>query len=97
VTDVWNDLEPPVSKRHPAIRDARRALEGQGALLAAMSGSGSAVFGVFDSSRAVSRAAGRLRRYDGRVLVARAIGGAAYRTRSAPRIVGRLPRSVRIG
>jgi len=41
-----NDLEAPVSRRHPEISAIKRALTGSGALGALMTGSGSAVFGV---------------------------------------------------
>ena len=49
-----NDLEPPVVRRHPEIAGLKAALREAGAVAAAMSGSGSAVFGLFRS-----RAAGR--------------------------------------
>jgi 4-diphosphocytidyl-2-C-methyl-D-erythritol kinase len=42
-----NDFEPVVSRRHPAIAAYVEALRGLGALPAMMSGSGSAVFGIF--------------------------------------------------
>lgn len=42
-----NDLEPPVARRHPAISGLVRRLRSLGADHAAMTGSGSAVFGVF--------------------------------------------------
>jgi 4-diphosphocytidyl-2-C-methyl-D-erythritol kinase len=51
-----NDLETPVARRHPEIAGAVGALRRQGALLAAMSGSGSAVFGLFPTRRAADRA-----------------------------------------
>lgn len=51
-----NMLEPPVAKRHPAIADYARRLKDAGAMMAAMSGSGSTVFGVFASPRAASAA-----------------------------------------
>jgi 4-diphosphocytidyl-2-C-methyl-D-erythritol kinase len=43
-----NDFEPVVHARHPEIAAFRRALRDAGAFMAMMSGSGSAVFGVFD-------------------------------------------------
>jgi 4-diphosphocytidyl-2-C-methyl-D-erythritol kinase len=43
-----NDFEPVVAARHPEIAVYRRALREAGAFMALMSGSGSAVFGVFD-------------------------------------------------
>ncbi len=45
-----NDLEAPVVRRHPPIRRVVRALTGLGADYAAMSGSGSAVFGLFEAA-----------------------------------------------
>jgi 4-diphosphocytidyl-2-C-methyl-D-erythritol kinase len=54
---VRNDLEPPVTRRHPDVAELVHRLEQAGASAAAMSGSGSAVFGLFDSSAAAVRAA----------------------------------------
>jgi 4-diphosphocytidyl-2-C-methyl-D-erythritol kinase len=57
--ELGNDLEPPVRRRHPAIGRLVRALMRKGAVYAAMSGSGSAVFGLFPSeggARAAARA-----------------------------------------
>jgi 4-diphosphocytidyl-2-C-methyl-D-erythritol kinase len=51
-----NDLEPPVARRHPAISRIVRALRSLGADHAAMSGSGSAVFGVFLDAAAAATA-----------------------------------------
>lgn len=48
--EVPNDLEPPVSRRHPEIARYIQALFDAGAHSAGMSGSGSTVFGVFDAS-----------------------------------------------
>ena len=45
---VTNDFEPHIFAVHPAIRDARDRLLAAGAVYASMSGSGSAVFGLFD-------------------------------------------------
>jgi 4-diphosphocytidyl-2-C-methyl-D-erythritol kinase len=52
-----NDLEGPVARRHPEIGVARRALESAGAEAAAMTGSGSAVFGLFAGEAPARRAA----------------------------------------
>ena len=52
-----NDLEGPVTRRQPGILAARRALEGAGAVAAAMTGSGSAVFGLFATGAQARRAA----------------------------------------
>lgn len=45
-----NDFEPVVSRRHPEIPRTITALRAAGASIALMSGSGAAVFGVFDSA-----------------------------------------------
>lgn len=42
-----NSFQAPLEERFPVIREAREALEASGAVFAAMSGSGSAVFGLF--------------------------------------------------
>lgn len=47
LTALTNDLERPVFRRRSEIREAAHALAGAGALVAAMTGSGSAVFGLF--------------------------------------------------
>jgi 4-diphosphocytidyl-2-C-methyl-D-erythritol kinase len=43
-----NDFEPVVAARHPEIADAVAALRAAGAALAMMSGSGSAIYGLFE-------------------------------------------------
>jgi 4-diphosphocytidyl-2-C-methyl-D-erythritol kinase len=55
-----NDLEAAVERRHPAVRALRRRLASAGAELARMSGSGSAVYGLFPSIRDARRAAAAL-------------------------------------
>ena len=42
-----NDLQAPVAKRHPIVNRLVRALQEEGAFHASLSGSGSAVFGLF--------------------------------------------------
>lgn len=42
-----NDFEPSVFARHPQLADIKRRLYAEGALYAAMSGSGSSMFGLF--------------------------------------------------
>lgn len=53
---IRNDLEGPVAARHPEIAAARTALLASGARAAGMSGSGSAVFGLFEAREAAERA-----------------------------------------
>jgi 4-diphosphocytidyl-2-C-methyl-D-erythritol kinase len=52
-----NDLEPPVAARHPRVAHLVRKLKREGAQFAAMSGSGSAVFGTFATRSAAQAAA----------------------------------------
>jgi 4-diphosphocytidyl-2-C-methyl-D-erythritol kinase len=63
-TETWlgseaaavNDFEPVVSARHPRIGQIVRRLKQLGASMAAMTGSGSAVFGIFNEPERLSRA-----------------------------------------
>jgi 4-diphosphocytidyl-2-C-methyl-D-erythritol kinase len=57
-----NDLENVVIAHHPEIAVLRDALRQRGAILAQMSGSGSTVFGVFESTVPEMAVAGRLLR-----------------------------------
>ena len=55
-----NDLETPVIERHPVIGHLKARLRDEGALFAAMSGSGSTVFGLFTKGAAAAMAARKL-------------------------------------
>ena len=55
--EVTNDFQTAVEAAHPAIADARRALEAAGAGWAALSGTGAAVVGAFEDERAARTAA----------------------------------------
>lgn len=55
--ELVNDFEAPILARHPEIHGARRNLLDAGAGYAALSGSGSAVFGVFERGADAERAA----------------------------------------
>jgi 4-diphosphocytidyl-2-C-methyl-D-erythritol kinase len=88
VRRLENDLQAVVAERHPEIARIARALRRSGATMAAMSGSGSAVFGLFTARRAATRAAssaGRARGMGqlGAVLVTRTLDRAAYRRLAA--------------
>jgi 4-diphosphocytidyl-2-C-methyl-D-erythritol kinase len=48
---VTNDFEGPVFSRHPELGRIRDALYAAGAVYAAMSGSGSSIFGLFEAGR----------------------------------------------
>jgi 4-diphosphocytidyl-2-C-methyl-D-erythritol kinase len=69
-----NDLEAPVAARNPVIAELKQRLADRGALLAAMSGSGSTVFGVFPSASSAHRAARAVISTGARVLTARFFG-----------------------
>ena len=47
---VKNDFEPHIFEAHPAIASLKKAMLDAGAIYASMSGSGSAVFGIFDEA-----------------------------------------------
>jgi 4-diphosphocytidyl-2-C-methyl-D-erythritol kinase len=56
-TRLENDFEASVFRRHPRLARIRRALLNEGAAGAALAGSGSAVFGEFQSPAQARRAA----------------------------------------
>lgn len=64
-----NDLERPVSRRHPEIRALGERLLRMGAQAASMTGSGSTVFGLFAGHDAAARAAAELAAEGQRALV----------------------------
>ncbi len=84
-----NDLEGPVAARHPVIGQLKQRLTSLGASMAAMSGSGSTVFGVFASSTAAGRSARVLRAEGSHVMVARFRGRVARRRSGG--VSGRTP------
>lgn len=74
-----NDLQWAVGIRRPEIRDLAARLRAHGARLAAMTGSGSAVFGLFDRADTADRAADAMRDGAHRVIRTRTLGREAYR------------------
>jgi 4-diphosphocytidyl-2-C-methyl-D-erythritol kinase len=80
ISDLQNDLQSPVTAHHPEIVRIVDALRAAGASHAAMSGSGSAVFGLFDRRPAAERAARALahRKHNWRTLLTRTVNRAAY-------------------
>jgi 4-diphosphocytidyl-2-C-methyl-D-erythritol kinase len=64
-----NDLQPVVARRHPVVATLVAALQRAGAVQASLSGSGSAVFGLFARRSQAERAARALRRRAPRRLV----------------------------
>jgi len=88
-----NDLEPPVMRRHQEIGGLKATLREAGATAAAMSGSGSAVFGLFRSRAAAQKALKPLSRNGARALVTRTLTRAEHERRSralVPRVVRRV-------
>ena len=75
---LWNDLEEPVSNRHPEIGEMVRRLRATGAVRAGMTGSGSAVFGLFRSATAAERARRAVRRRGWRTMRTRTIDAAGH-------------------
>ena len=73
-----NDLQAPVSRHHPDIARLVGALARRGAWQAALSGSGSAVFGLFGSRAAAAAAARAIAGRTRRTLVTRTIDRARY-------------------
>lgn len=60
-TNLYNSLEKPVGGQHPRILQIIERLESAGALGARMTGSGSAVFGIFDDRQKAKKAMPGLR------------------------------------
>ena len=79
-----NDLQGPVTRRHPVISRLVAALSRVGAQTAAMSGSGAAVFGLFPDARTAKTGAASLAVRGRRVIVTRTIGRAEYRALAGP-------------
>jgi 4-diphosphocytidyl-2-C-methyl-D-erythritol kinase len=62
-TGMENDFEEVVFSQHPSLRSTKRDLlgsSGEGALYAALSGSGSALFGLYESEAAARAAQHRV-------------------------------------
>jgi 4-diphosphocytidyl-2-C-methyl-D-erythritol kinase len=78
-----NDLERPVRARHPAIGRLVGAMDRRGAVSAAMSGSGSAVYGLFTTERDARAAADALRGPSCRTLVTRTLSRRRFERLSA--------------
>ncbi|GAB2819740.1 4-(cytidine 5'-diphospho)-2-C-methyl-D-erythritol kinase [Ferruginibacter profundus] len=51
--ELKNDFEKPVFEKYPVIQNIKETLYASGAVYAAMSGSGSTVFGIFEKEMAV--------------------------------------------
>ena len=60
-TGIENDFERVVFPKYPELREVKSVLERSGAIYASLSGSGSAIYGLFASRAAAVKAATRLR------------------------------------
>lgn len=81
--DTGNDLERFVARHHPEIRRIAVALQKAGACYAGMSGSGSVVFGLFDTRAHADAARARLEGKGRRAWLSRTVNRAAYRRLAA--------------
>lgn len=79
-----NDLEAPIARHHPEIDQMKLTLRRAGALAAAMSGSGSTVFGLFQKRRDALAAVERLSGSGWRVVLTESLGRGEYERRSRP-------------
>ena len=84
-----NDLEPPVVRRHPELGLMVARLRQVDAEHAAMSGSGSAVFGLFRSRDAALAACSAVRRAGWRIELTRTIGPQEFDRRARVEAVPR--------
>jgi len=79
-----NDLEAPVIRRHPEIGTIKAALREAGASAAAMSGSGSVVFGLFRTRPAAARALRPLAKLGESVVLSHTLSRAEHEARARP-------------
>lgn len=82
--NLRNDLEPAVTRHHPTIGRIKHALLDAGAAFAAMCGSGSAVFGLFERVEAARRTAADLARPGWQVVCTRTMSRSEYGARVRP-------------
>lgn len=80
-----NDLEGPIVRRHPEIATLKADLRGCGAVGAGMSGSGSAVFGLFRNRRAAASALPSFARSGWHAILTRTLDRDEYARRVRPR------------
>jgi 4-diphosphocytidyl-2-C-methyl-D-erythritol kinase len=61
-TGIENDFERVVFPNYPELREVKRLLERAGAFYASLSGSGSAIYGLFCSRASAEKAAAKIRK-----------------------------------
>lgn len=86
-----NDLETAIAHHHPEIDQMKAALRRAGALAAAMTGSGSTVFGLFQKRSDALRAVERLSGSGWQVLLTESLGRMDYARKSRPTKLRALP------
>ena len=84
-----NDLEGAIARHHPEIDQMKAALRRSGAIAAAMSGSGSTVYGLFQRRHDAAAAVAKLSGAGWRVVLTHSLGRAEYMRSSAPRTLRR--------
>ena len=80
-----NDLEAPIAAHHPEIDQMKAALKRAGALAAAMSGSGSTVFGLFQKGRDALKAMQHLKGSGWQAILTETLDRGEYARVAAPR------------
>ncbi len=75
---IENDFERVIFPQYPELREVKRVCERQGARYASLSGSGSALYGVFDSTDAAEQAAGRMQAEGLRAVTAATVNREQY-------------------
>jgi 4-diphosphocytidyl-2-C-methyl-D-erythritol kinase len=82
-TGIENDFERVVFPEYPELREVRSVLQREGARYASLSGSGSTLFGMFESVAEAEAAAERMRAARHAAVATRTVGRAEYRKQVA--------------